>query len=330
LLAQHEYECHRAYDNKKVYDVTTPDEITQKRVRDAVKEESHRSPVPMQRTSSMETNAFKKPKFSPSPSLDLPTLSKSASGGGKASCEDLKQIWLGRKKLEIWLSSDLFKKVVMNSIVRCSQRLSSGTLAFYIGQVVDVKRVAKPYKLGKQVTELALQIKMGNGNIRLHGMDCLSNEPFNQNEYDRFKSTIPIEVVRKKMKTLKQAMEQEHELFEEEEVRRVQEEAEKVKAKIQEQQKAEERAAEEQARKEREREEVRQWQARKEGENEQWWLKYQQKGGGKDREIGKWKARLKRFQKIAQSSEQPGERENAEKLAQQAQDKIDALQAGQE
>ena len=63
---------------------------------------------------------------------------------------------------------------------------------------------------------------------------------------------------------------------------------------------------------------------------DQWWLSYQNKGGGKQREKAKWQARLKRFLQIAQSSTADGERENAQRLAEQAQAKLDSLEEQQD
>ena len=57
--------------------------------------------------------------------------------------------------------------------------------------------------------------------------------------------------------------------------------------------------------------------AAKSADSEQWWLKYQHKGEGKERDIAKWKARLKRFLKIAESTTESGECANAKKLAEQ-------------
>lgn len=52
-------------------------------------------------------------------------------------------------------------------------------------------------------------------------------------------------------------------------------------------------------------------------DSDQWWLQYKP-GGGKARELAKWRARLKRFQKIANASVAEGEQENAKRLAKQA------------
>ena len=65
--------------------------------------------------------------------------------------------------------------------------------------------------------------------------------------------------------------------------------------------------------------------AARSADSEQWWLKYQHKEGGRERDIAKWKARLKRFEKIMESGE-VGERANAEKLAEQTRGKIAVLE----
>ena len=66
--------------------------------------------------------------------------------------------------------------------------------------------------------------------------------------------------------------------------------------------------------------------AEKAAGEDQWWLKYPSTGEGKQRELGKWRARLKRFEKIVQTSEASGEKENAERLAAQARLKISQLE----
>ena len=95
-----------------------------------------------------------------------------------------------------------------------------------------------------------------------------------------------------------------------------------------EQMRAEEMAQEERERKEREREELRQRAARKaEVDEDRWWLTHQNKSGGKQRELAKWRARLKRFEQIAASSVAEGERDNALRLAEQARNKLEFLES---
>ena len=87
-------------------------------------------------------------------------------------------------------------------------------------------------------------------------------------------------------------------------------------------------AEEERERKEREREEVRRKAAANTAQKEAgeaWWLQYTNKAGDKEREIAKVRARLLRFRKIAESSTAEGERENAVRLAEQAEAKLAQL-----
>ena len=66
--------------------------------------------------------------------------------------------------------------------------------------------------------------------------------------------------------------------------------------------------------------------ANKQENTEAWWLSYTNKGGDdKEREIAKLRARLTRFKKIADSSTADGERENARRLADQAEAKLNSL-----
>lgn len=107
--------------------------------------------------------------------------------------------------------------------------------------------------------------------------------------------------------------------------------AERLQQAREEQERAAEMQHEEQERKEREREELRHRAAQKAAmSGDQWWLSYQNKGGGKQREKAKWQARLKRFLQIVESSTADGERENAQRLAEQAQAKLDSLEEQQD
>ena len=148
-------------------------------------------------------------------------------------------------------------------------------------------------------------------------------------ELKRFKVPLDEEAVRKKMRSLQRAMQDESQLFEEEELRRRMEQEERLRQQRESEAHAKAAAEEERERKERERDEVRRKAAANTAQKEAgeaWWLQYQNKGAGnKEREIAKLKARLARFQKIAESSTAEGERENAMRLAAQAQDKLDTL-----
>ena len=99
-----------------------------------------------------------------------------------------------------------------------------------------------------------------------------------------------------------------------------------AQAKREEEARAKQRAEEEEERKERAREEARRRAAMgKQQETEAWWLQYRGKEGDKSREIAKLKARLARFKKIAEATEAEGERENAMRLAEQAEQKLMSL-----
>ena len=112
-------------------------------------------------------------------------------------------------------------------------------------------------------------------------------------------------------------------------MRRRMEQDERLREKREEEARAKAREEEEQERKEREREEVRRRAAANKKQTEQgtenWWLQYRGGEGDKQREIAKLKARLLRFKKIADGSTAEGERENALRLAAQAEDKLQSL-----
>ncbi|KAL3908826.1 MAG: hypothetical protein SGPRY_009649 [Prymnesium sp.] len=185
------------------------------------------------------------------------------------------------------------------------------------------------------------------------GIDALSNEKLTDAELSRFKvirsahpplsatlwtSNLPQptspnypEEVRKKLRALERAFAQDASLFEEEEMMQRREQeigpqsplgpfVEYRAATKRAQEEANEQAArEETARREKEREEVRRklQERMTQNDSDQWWLQYKP-GGGKARELAKWRARLKRFQKIANASVAEGEQENAKRLAKQA------------
>ena len=54
-------------------------------------------------------------------------------------------------------------------MVRCAQLLN-GTRTFYAAYVVGIKRTPRPYKLGKKVAEVALQVRITSGSM-LMGID---------------------------------------------------------------------------------------------------------------------------------------------------------------
>jgi len=218
-----------------------------------------------------------------------------------------------------------FAKVLNSTLVRCVQKINHQR-TFYVGMVQAVKKV-RPYKVGKLLFEEALMLRTTTG-PRTVGLDALSNEAPSDAEFARFKVNLEPALVRKQIRYLQQAMQECRELFEEEDLRRKIEEEEKLRAQQEAAAEREQREADERERKEREREDLRRRQAERSaaaGESEQWWLQYQQKGDNKQREVAKWKARLARFEKIANSTTAEGERENAQRLAEQAKQKVDSL-----
>uniref|UniRef100_A0A7S3EUI1 Uncharacterized protein n=1 Tax=Haptolina ericina TaxID=156174 RepID=A0A7S3EUI1_9EUKA len=208
--------------------------------------------------------------------------------------------------------------------------MAIGVRTFYAAYVIGIKRVPRPYKLGKKVAEVALQVRTSSGS-RLLGMDALSNEMPLPQELSRFKVPLQPEEVRKKLRGLERAFAQDAELFEAEELERRRQQETRAELKREEQIRREQAADEERERREQEREEVRRrLEQKKQVESDQWWLHFKSKPGGKEREIAKWRARLKRFEAIAANSSAEGEKANATKLATQAREKIDSLLAAEE
>ena len=192
---------------------------------------------------------------------------------------------------------------------------------------MEVRRSSRPYKLGQRVTDVALKVRTATGD-RLVDLTALSNQPCSQVELKRFKVPLDPDAVRKKARSLQRAMLEDSSLFEEEELRVRQEQEERLREKREQEARAQKQEEEEQRRREREREEVRRRAAANKQATEAWWLQYQNTGDDKQREIAKLKARLARFKKIAASSEAEGERDNALRLAKQAEDKLEILQGG--
>uniref|UniRef100_A0A7S0IXY8 Plus3 domain-containing protein n=1 Tax=Calcidiscus leptoporus TaxID=127549 RepID=A0A7S0IXY8_9EUKA len=239
------------------------------------------------------------------------------------SHDELRALWLPRRHVEVWLGKN--PKILGNTLVRCVQRINTSR-TFYVGFVLGVRR-SKPYRYNKQIFDLALLLRTSTGE-RMVGIDCLSDQQPDDHELSRFKVPLEPAVVRQQIRALQRAMQESRNLFEEEDLRRKMEEEERLRAKQEAAAAQEQREADELERKEREREELRRRQAERtaaNSESEQWWLQYQSKGDDKEREVAKWKARLKRFEKIASSSAAEGERTNAKRLAAQARDKVEAL-----
>lgn len=305
--SQHEYAAWRAYDKKRVYALT---ELPSKKLKDACDLEARRGP-----RQPAALRAERSARLDPQDVL--PT--------GPLHNDELRAVGLPRKHLEVWLDTPSFTRVVTGTLVRVSQ-LINGNRTFYAAYVVGVKRAPRPYKLGPKIAEVALQVRTQTGS-RLIGLDALSNEPTSDGELAKFRVPLDPETVRKKLRSLQRAMQEESGLFEEEELKRRVEMDERLREKREEEARAKMLEEEERERKERERDEVRRRAAANKPDTEAWWLKYNNKAGDKQREIAKLKARLGRFRKIAASSTADGERENAQRLAEQAEEKLQRLTA---
>ena len=222
--------------------------------------------------------------------------------------------------------------MVTGTLIRCSQ-LINNQRTFYVAYVLAVKKMPRAYKLGvvdgvPRMVDTALQVRTTTGN-RLIGLDALSNVACTEAELNKFSLPLDESAVRKKIRSLQNHMQDHNNLFEEEELRRRLEADDLLRQKREAEARAQQAAEEAAERKEREREEVRRRAANnkiQEEGGEAWWLQYQNRGAGdKQREIAKLKARLQRFQKIAESSTAEGEKENALRLAEQAEAKLNSL-----
>jgi len=311
--SQHEYLAWRAYDNKNVHALT---KLVSKKLRDACEMEGRRGPQDLEKRIVGPSGSSKKSREVDQSSPLLP--------------DELRSIWLPRKHLEVWLDLRGFNKVATGIIVRCAQ-IINGSRTFYAAYVMGIKRAPRPYKVGSRITDIMFQVRTQTGN-RLVDITAISNVTCTDLELSRFKVPLDPEEVRKKIRGLQQAMRDESEHFEAEDLRIRQELEERMQQKLEEEARAEMLEEEERERKERERDEVRRRAAANKQENtEAWWLSYTNKGGDdKEREIAKLRARLTRFKKIADSSTADGERENARRLADQAEGKLNSLLAAEE
>jgi hypothetical protein len=307
----HEYIAWRAYDNKKVYALT---ELPSKRLQEAATMEWNRGPKEL-------SKALKEPSRAKKALEVIEPM-------GPLQMDELAAIWLPRKHLEIWEAQQpntTFRKVAQGCLIRGSQ-LINGARSFYAAYVLEVKRSPRPYKLGQRVTDAALRVRTATGD-RLVDLSALSNQPVTESELSRFKVPLDPDVVRRKVRSLQRAMEDDQHLFDAEDLRMKQEQEERLRVQREEQERAREAEEREAERKERERDEVRRRAAANKGgePQEAWWLSYQNTGDDKQREIHKLKSRLARFRKIAANSAAEGERKNAEKLALQAEAKLETL-----
>lgn len=317
LTSQHEYFAWRAYDNKAVYAL---DSLPSKRLRDAFSLESKRGPAAAEATRERERLARERDRL---------RREEDEAERAPLSNDELRALTMPRKHAEVWVDTQVMGKVAIGCLVRAMQRLN-GVKSFYVGLIVATKRAMRPYKLGKKEVDVNLQLRTAVG-LRLAGLDTLSNEPPTDIELERFRVPLSAPEVRRKLREMQERMSEHAELFDSAEVVRKAEEEERLRLAREAQFAAERQAEEERERREREREELRRRAADKAAGGadnvEQWWLRYNvTRGDSSGREIAKWKARLSRFTKIVKSSTSSGERENAQRLAEQARQKIEQLQ----
>ncbi len=311
---RHEYLAWRMYDDRRVYALC---QLPSKKLRDVCAFETRRGP---------QVLSLPKKKSRPE-AADVPT--------GPLQHDEMRAACLPRKHLVPFLEAHAFGRVASGALVRCSQ-LVNGTRTFYAGYVLGVKRLPRSYRIriskdNEKVTDVALQVGTKTGN-RLVGLDALSNEQPTDEELGRFRFPVDPVRVREKIRSLQRAMQDHAELFEEEELRARAEQEARLREKLEEEERLRRVEEEARERKEREREEMRRRAAAHKPDTEAWWLKYgaASSAGDKQREIGKLKARLQRFNKIASTSTAEGERENAERLAKQAAAKLETLQAAEQ
>lgn len=177
-------------------------------------------------------------------------------------------------------------------------------------------------QLGKRVCSVALTVKSGQGK-KLVRLDALSNEPFTEKEAAEF--TVPVTSYAARDKAAKlRALTQSHaELFSDEQRRQMEEADAQLQARLERERLEAAAREEEAAQRERERDKVRERLAQKKVESaEQWWKTHAATGDASARERAKWSARLKRFEAIAASSAEDGERTNAARLAESARRKL--------
>ena len=218
-------------------------------------------------------------------------------------------------------------RVTTGTLVRCSQ-LVNNVRTYYVGYVMQVKRAPRPYKLGQKIADVALMVRTHIGN-RLVGLDALSNESISSAEMGRFKVPLDPEAVRKKILSLQRAMQEDANLFEEDDMKRRYEQEERLRRSREEEKRKAEKEEAEKAGKERDRDEARRRaSAQKQQEStEAWWLSTSAISPATRRARSPRSARLMRFRKIASTSEVEGERQNALRLAEQAEEKLRTLEA---
>lgn len=178
---------------------------------------------------------------------------------------------------------------------------------------------------GKRVSTIALWVRTGQGR-KLVRLDALSNEPFTQQEFDEFIVPITSYAARDKADKLRGLTQRNASLFSEEEQRQMDENDARLQERLERERAEAARREEEDHRREREREELRDRLAQKKVEtSEQWWKTHAITADVGVRERAKWAARLRRFEAIAASSKEEGERTNAARLASAARKKLEEI-----
>ena len=172
-LKRHEYMAWRAYDAKNVYGLS---ELPTKKLRDAYMLERKRSV-------GSKLAPPKPQRKEPKRSLTL--------ADGPLSRDELRAVWMPRKHLEVYMETDKFVKVVTGTLVRVSTMVN-GQRTFSVAYCIGMKKAPTPYRHGKKVLELALQVRTHMG-VRMTGIDTLSNLPPTDAELDALR--LPLDSV---------------------------------------------------------------------------------------------------------------------------------------
>lgn len=175
------------------------------------------------------------------------------------------------------------------------------------------------------MTTVALWVRTGQGR-KLVRIDALSNEAFTAKEYADFAVPVNSYGARDKFDKLRALTQRNASIFTQEEQRQMEEEEAKLQERLERARAEENERQDDAVRRARERDEVRERQNQKKVEaGEQWWKVHAADGDSSERERAKWGARLKRFEAIASSSTEEGERTNAARLATNARKKLAEL-----
>lgn len=103
--------------------------------------------------------------------------------------EDLNSIKLSRHKAEKWCHTPFFKKVAIGCYVRIGIGNNKGMPVYQIAEVVDVIESQKVYQLGTTRTNKGLKLRHGTDE-RDYRLEFISNQPFTEDEFNRWKSTM--------------------------------------------------------------------------------------------------------------------------------------------